>query len=470
MNRIRWSLSQALLASGLGLIVFAVGCQRAENAFVPPPPPTVTVAKALQRPVTSYFFSTGNIASVQQVELRARVDGYLDKINFQDGDVVKAGQVLFVIDKAPYEAALAAADAEIAKSEAQLKLANAQLARLQELITRGSASENQLDVARAERDSAAANVAASQAALRQARLDLSYTDIVAPFDGKVGARQIDRGNLVQNGTTVLAEIESIDPIYVTFYVSELELHRFGQLFQKEGKSLPEEEMPPIQISSVEGDGYPHSGKFDFSAFGVDPNTGTNLTRAILSNTDQSLSPGLFVRVRIPMGGPQQKLLVEERAISTDQRGDFVLVVNEKNVVEYRSVVLGTADSGMRVIEQGLKPDETIVINGLQSARPGSEVNPEAGEMQPLDTGVPTAFLIGPASNADADSEVAERSSGGIGFGNRKAAESQTNNAAPDMNDNAPRSAASESGPGQQETTRDETSLVQRKASQAAEQE
>lgn len=471
MKRIRWSLSHALAASGLALFFFAAGCERAENAFVPPPPPAVTVAKPLQRPVTNYFFSTGNIASVQQVELRSRVDGYLDQINFQDGDVVKAGQVLFVIEKPPYEAALAAAEAEVAKSQAQLKLADAQLARSQELISRGSATPNQLDVAKAERDSAAASVAAAQASLRQARLDLSYTDIVAPFDGKVGARQIDRGNLVQDGTTVLAEIESIDPIYVTFFVSESALHEFGQLFQKDGKARPEEEMPPIEVSIVEGDGYPYSGKFDFSAFGVDPNTGTNLTRAILSNANQSLSPGLFVRVRVPMGDPEQKLLVEERAISTDQRGDYVLVVNEKNIVEYRPVELGTVDSGMRVIEQGLKPDETIVINGLQSARPGSEVNPELGEMEPLDTGVPTAFLIGPASDEGDDREVAEQPARGIGFGNRKAANDQRAASSSDMSDdNANPSTVSDAGSGQEETKRDGTSLVQRKSSQAAEKE
>lgn len=470
MKRIRWSLSHALAASGLALFFFAAGCERAENAFVPPPPPAVTVAKPLQRPVTSYFFSTGNIASVQQVELRSRVDGYLDQINFQDGDVVKAGQVLFVIEKPPYEAALAAAEAEVAKSQAQLKLADAQLARSQELISRGSATPNQLDVAKAERDSAAASVAAAQASLRQARLDLSYTDIVAPFDGKVGARQIDRGNLVQDGTTVLAEIESIDPIYVTFFVSESALHEFGQLFQKDGKARPEEEMPPIEVSIVEGDDYPYSGKFDFSAFGVDPNTGTNLTRAILSNANQSLSPGLFVRVRVPMGDPEQKLLVEERAISTDQRGDYVLVVNEKNIVEYRPVELGTVDSGMRVIEQGLKPDETIVINGLQSARPGSEVNPELGEMEPLDTGVPTAFLIGPASDEGDDREVAKQPARGIGFGNRKAVDDQQSASSDMSDDNASPSTVSDAGSGQEETKRDGTSLVQRKSSQAAEKE
>jgi RND family efflux transporter MFP subunit len=244
--------------------------------------------------------------------------------------------------------------------------------------------------------------------VRQAELDLGYTEVRAPFSGRIGRHLVDIGNLVTSGTTLLANVESVDPIHAYFNMSEADLLRFLEM-QREG-TLRISEADPIGIDLAIGEegAFSFSGKLDFREFGVDPSTGTTTRRAVFDNADGRLIPGLFVRARAAVGDPRPRLLVEERAVSSDQRGDYLLLVNDKNVVEYRSVKLGRADAGLRVIESGLNAGDRVVINGLQRARPGAEVTPEDATMSAIADASPKAFRLAPPARTQfAENTTAE---------------------------------------------------------------
>ncbi len=376
-NRCGW------LAAAL-LVLFA-GCE-ARNEFVPPPPPKVTVARPVEREVRDYVEFTGTTRATATVELRARVNGYLRQIGFEDGAMVQKGDLLFVVEQKPYRNALQAAQAELQKAEASLQLEQATNQRVTELVQRRAASPQELDVQKAKLATAKAEVASAEAAVVQAQQNLDYTEIRAPLSGRIGRHLVDEGNLVTAEQTLLATIESIDPIHAYFYVSESELLRFREMMRN--NKLPDPEKTPIELElqlANETD-FPHRGYVDYRQLGVDPSTGTVERRGVFPNPDNTLIPGLFVRVRAALGASQPKLLVDSRALGADQRGDFVLVVNEKNEVEYRPVKLGIDVGGLRVIEDGVSADDWIVINGLQRARPGSTVAPEQSAMVPESPG------------------------------------------------------------------------------------
>lgn len=368
MARSFW-IGFALTAVGI------VGCAK-PNEYIQPPPPAVTVAQPVEREVVHQLEFTGNTRATEAVDVRARVNGYLQKIDFADGADVNAGDVLFVIEPAPFEAALDAAKAALQKAEATLSLANADLARTQPLVQRGASTEQELDVKKADVATAKADVASAKAALVQAELNLSYTQVKSPISGRVSRHMVDIGNLVQAEQTMLTRVEAFDPIHAYFAISESDVLALMASTPGTSAASLKENPPTIYIGLTGENGYPHEGKLDFAEAGIDPQSGTQMRRGIFANADKSLVPGMFVRVRLPVGSPAPGLMVPDRAIAMDQSGEYVLVVNDKDTVERRSVKLGLRVANMRVVNEGIQASDWIVINGLQRARPGTPVKPE----------------------------------------------------------------------------------------------
>jgi RND family efflux transporter MFP subunit len=342
---------------------------------VAPPPPAVTVAQPVEREIVRQLEFTGTTRSVEAVDVRARVTGYLQRIAFEDGAQVNAGDLLFVIEPAPFEAALDSAKAALQRAEASLALARANLARA-ERLPRGAISEQEVDVERANVATADADVSSAKAALRQAELDLAYTQVKSPITGRVSRHMVDVGNLVQPGETVLTRVEAFDPIHAYFAVSESDVLQFMRANQGTSKEAIREAPPLLYLGLSGEEGFRHEGRLDFAELGVDPQTGTQLRRGAFPNAKGELVPGLFARIRLPIGNPEPGLMLPDRAIATDQRGEYVLVVNEKDIVEHRPVELGMRVGGMREILNGVQLRDWVVINGLQRARPGAPVKAE----------------------------------------------------------------------------------------------
>jgi len=348
----------------------------------PPPPPKVTVAQPVRQTVTDYLDLTGNTQAIYTVQLVARVVGYLEQVLFQDGQIVKKGQPLFVIQRNTYEDNLRQAEASIAQFRAQLDFAVSQLTRFSNLVQHNAAAQADVDNWRNQRDSAQANLRSAEAQRDLAKLNLDYTLVAAPFDGRMDRRQVDPGNLVgSTGSTVLASINQIDPIYVYFNISDLDLAR---LFKSTG-GIPKPSDArkwPVHVGLPGEDGYPRRGSLDFAAISLTTTTGTLLMRGTVSNPDGRILPGLYARVRVPL---QQRaaLMVPEVAVGHDQQGDYLFVINEKNIVERRSIKTGPAVESLRAIDDGLTGNDWVIVNGLPKAAPGRPVTPEReGDAQP----------------------------------------------------------------------------------------
>lgn len=371
--------SRFLLRTLLCVLVFlAAGCDRKENKYVPPPPPEVTVGRPQQRPVTDYLLVTGNTQAAETADLRARVEGFLASVHFNDGDVVKKGDLLFVIEPRPYEAKVRLSKANVAASEAKLLRANQEHERQLRLLRENATAGSEVERWKAERDAAIANLDETRANAELAELNLAYTRILAPFDGRIDRRLKDPGNLVGAGEkTLLATLSRMSPIYAYFTLSERDLFRING--RKEGRKPGLTYKAPIFLGTEGEDGYPIEGQLDFSATSLDPGTGTLLIRAVFDNPVSGkvprLLPGMFVRLRIPVRSRENAVVLPERALATDQGGRYVLVVNDQNVAEHRPVKAGELAEGLRVIEEGLKGDEWVILSGIQRARPGSRVTP-----------------------------------------------------------------------------------------------
>jgi RND family efflux transporter MFP subunit len=365
-------LSPALAAA---CVVFVSACGR-DNSYVAPPPPQVRVALPVQQEVTRYVEATGNTAAVNSANLVARVPGFLQAIEYRDGDDVKQGTTLFIIEPEPYKLKLEQAQAGEAAAQATLKQTEAEYDRQVDLANRQIASKSTLENATANRDSARAKLKQAQVDTEQAAINLGYTEVKAPFDGIVTARQVSLGELVgANGPTQLATIVATDPIYVNFNVGEQEVLRMREEIKRQGLSPQDLKKIPVEVGLQSEEGYPHKGTLDYAAPSVSQATGTLAVRAILSNPNRTLLPGYFVRVRVPYER-QSALLMPEVALGSDQSGRYVLTIGKDNVVDQRKVTIGPTIGDLRVIETGLKPDDQVVIDGILRAIPGTKVNPE----------------------------------------------------------------------------------------------
>jgi membrane fusion protein, multidrug efflux system len=368
-------------------LVCIAGCDSTTPPVAETPPPPVSVSQPVVRDVVDKDDYEGRIAAVEMVEVRARVRGHLVKVAFQDGQIVKKDELLFEIDPRPYQEGLDAANAQLAGAKAALELAKKEYARALSLLRSNAASREEVDVWTGKQAVAKADQLKAQAAVEQAQLDLDFTKVVAPIMGKASRAQVTVGNLVNagGGETLLTTITSIDPMYVYFDVDERALLRYKTIFRKpksEGGPEPSVKDLKIPISvGLEGEtGYPHQGVIDFADNRVNPATGTIQVRGVLTNSKRLLEAGMRARVRVPIGSPHKSLLITERAVGTDQSLKFVYIVDDKNMVERRDVQLGRLSDGLQVILEGLKPEDWVIVNGIQRVRDGAKVDPKRVSM------------------------------------------------------------------------------------------
>jgi RND family efflux transporter MFP subunit len=394
----------------LGVAALAVaGCGQAPPPPAPPPPPVVTTSTPTVDEVSDFEDFTGRTDAVYTIEVRARVTGYLDKVNFEDGSEVKKGEVLFEIDPRPYQSELKRAEATLVQAQVHLKRLEADYNRAKGNFSRGAISREEFDRISGDYNEAVAAVGVAEGVRDLDRLNLGFTKVTAPISGRISRRMVDPGNLVQADQTALTTIVSLDPMYVYFDIDERTLLRLRRLVS-EGKIQSRQrgaEVPVMAALADEEEEFPHPGKINFADNKLDPSTGTLRLRAVLPNPEpRYLSPGLFVRVRLPIGKPRKALLIPEQALGTDQGKKFLYVVKDvKKTVDPKTkketlvgkavrrdnVTVGLLDKGRRVIERGLSPGEQVIVTGLQRVRPNSNVvisNP-AGEAGAATASSPT---------------------------------------------------------------------------------
>ncbi len=375
--------------SGYTFVIAAVmtGCgadEKGRQAALPPP--EVIISQVVSREVTNFGEFTGRIDSVETVDVRARVSGYLDKIHFTDGDEVKQGALLFQIDPRPFKASLENARGQKAQWEAKLARAKADVQRYEKLVPSGAATPQDLDKAKADMGEAIAAIQSADATIEQARLDLEFSTIKAPISGRISEAMMTEGNLVRGDSDLLTTIVSLDPIYVYFNIDERTLLQVAEW--RRASLPPAATRPdlrsleiPVYLGLINEQGYPHKGVIKFADNKVDSSTGTIRVRGTFDNSRRIFYPGMFTRVRVPLTDPAKALLVIDRAIGTDQNQKFVYVVDDQNIAQYRAVKPGRLeDDGLRVVTEGLQPGDWVIVTGLQRARPGKPVNPQRVEM------------------------------------------------------------------------------------------
>jgi RND family efflux transporter MFP subunit len=381
--------SLAILAAIAALALTACGSR---NTFVPPPPPKVVVAQPIQKPVTLYIYLTGNTAAFRTANLVARVQGYLESIDYKDGAAVTKGTQLFGIERDTYQAQVDLSKAQLAKDQSVLAQAQANLTRYQTLEQQKSIAAQQAQDQAFVVEQDKATVGIDQANLETATINLGFTRVMAPFDGIVTNHQVDIGNLVgASGATTLATIVQTDPIYVNYTLSEPQFLAIRRSNARAGLPVNTADLTylssvPIEIGLQDEDGYPHKGHLDYVSPQVDPSTGTVAVRAVFENKDNALLPGLFVRVRGPIAHQDKALLTRNDAIGTSQEGSYVLVVGADNIVQHKIVKAGQTQGQLVIIESGLDLGDWVVIEGIQQAFPGAKVAPQRSELKSAEAG------------------------------------------------------------------------------------
>jgi membrane fusion protein, multidrug efflux system len=369
---------RALLCGLVGWCVLLSACQQ-QQAATPPPPPKVTVSQPVLREVIEWDEFTGRIEAVESVEVRARVSGYLQSVHFTDGAIVKKGALLFVIDPRPYQAELNRAKAALEQAIARYERTQKDFVRAQQLIKSRAMSQEDVDTRGADQREAQEAVQAARAAVEAAQLNVEFTQVRAPISGRISREFVTVGNLINGGTadsTLLTRVVSLDPIYSYFDVDERSYLKYSRLWREGQQSGSREVKIPVHLALGNETGFPHQGQLDFIDNRLDPNTGTMMGRSVFSNHDQTLIPGLFARIRLPGSSQYEALLIPDGAVGSDQTQRFAFVVNDQNTVEYRKVELGPIIDGLRVIRDGLKPEDWVIVNGVQRVRAGAKVDPQ----------------------------------------------------------------------------------------------
>jgi membrane fusion protein, multidrug efflux system len=367
-----------------GALLMTSGCGGSGgSAQSAPPPPQVSVAQVLEKTVKDWDEFTGRLQAVETVEIRPRVSGYIDKVAFTEGSQVKRGDLLFVIDPRPYKADADRAAADVKRYKTALELARIELGRVQRLKDSGAVSEEELDERKSTLAQTEANVAGAEAALEAANLNLNFTQVTSPIAGRASRAEVTRGNLVTggiNGGTLLSSVVSMDPMYLYFDADEQSYLRYSQMARSGEHSSSRDSAKPVQVGLANEEGFPHTGTVDFVDNQLNPQTGTIRARAVLQNKDGLYTPGLFARVQLLASSEYSAILIDDRAVNTDQSQKYVFVLGPGNVIEYRRVKLGRIIDGLRVVREGLKSGDAIVVNGAQRVHPGITVNPQKIQM------------------------------------------------------------------------------------------
>jgi RND family efflux transporter MFP subunit len=401
-----------------GLLLLLTACAQQPQAAAPPPPPKVTVSQPSMRDVVEWEEYTGRLEAAESVEVRARVNGYLQSIHFKEGSIVKKGDLLFVIDPRPYQAELERAKAELALATARLERTEKDLARAQKLLQVHAASQEEVDTRVAEQRQAQESVQAARAMVNAVQLNVEFTQVRAPINGRISRYFVSIGNLINGGTTqstLLTTIVSLDPIYCYFEADERSYLKDTRLTRGGERTNGREGRQPAYVGLADEEAFPHKGYIDFMDNRLDPKTGTITGRAVLPNPDLLLAPGLFARLRIPAGSKYKALLLPPEAVGSDLSQQFVFVVDDQNLVQYRKVTLGPIVDGLRVIRDGLQPEDWVIVKGVQRAKTGAKVDPikqAIADSQPPPSPTPESTSQKPERTAQKPERTAQKSNGG----------------------------------------------------------
>lgn len=366
----------ALATGALFIVLGLSGCSKSTAVNAAPPPASVHVATVTSTEVTDWDTFTGRFEAVESVKLRPRVSGYIDQVKFAEGKEVKKGDVLFIIDPRPYRVQFERTQADFVRTQARSELAQSELARSQKLLAAHAVSQEEFDQRTSDLNQARADQLAARAAMEAAKLDLDYTQVIAPIDGRVSRAEITTGNFVRAGETILTSVVSLNPIYVYFEGDEQTYLKYADLAKRGERPSSRDNPNPVFIGLANESDFPHAGKMNFVDNALNPETGTIRARALIDNPEHLFTPGMLARVKLQGSGKYTATLINDEAVATDQDRKYVMVVNAQNVVEYRSVELNGIYNNSRIVRSGLQPGERIVVGGLQRVRPGMTVAPQ----------------------------------------------------------------------------------------------